>query len=143
MTGRSDFTEQEWQALRKGVTGAAMWVSVSDRGFFDSFQEAGALARHLVAARREGSELTRALSETRGTGFALTSSPDEIERETTDALRTAVSTLDAKAPEEVDAYRAFVLEVAQSVAAAAGGGDQAESEVVERIRTALSRGSSI
>jgi tellurite resistance protein len=52
-------------------------------------------------------------------------------------LRTAVSVLESKAPDEVDEYRRFVLEVAQSVADAAGGGETAETGVVERIRSAL------
>ena len=34
MPGKSSFTEQEWEALRKGVTGAGMLVSTSDRGSF-------------------------------------------------------------------------------------------------------------
>jgi hypothetical protein len=76
-----------------------------------------------------------ALAETGGTGFGLTSSPAEVE--TLDALRKSVATLKAKAPEEADAYRGFVLEVAESVAAAAKGGETAESGTLEKIRSAL------
>ena len=60
-----------------------------------------------------------------------------MERETLDALRSAVATLEAKAPEELDDYRRFVLDVAQSVAGAAEGGDVAESGVLDRISSAL------
>jgi hypothetical protein len=138
MAGKADFTEQEWEALRKGVTGAGLLVSVSDRSFFDSFKEAGALAKHLADARGSTtSEVVRELAETRGTGFGLTASPAEIESETLDALRSSVATLQAKASEDLDAYRSFVLEVAESVARAAGGGDTAESGTLERIRSAL------
>lgn len=143
MAGRADFTDQEWDALHKGVTGAAMLVSVSDRGLVDTFKEAGALGRHLATARKEGSsELIRELSQERGTGFSLTTSPDELERDTEQALREARSALESKAPEEVDAYRAFVLEVAQSVGAAAEGGDQAETGALQRVRSVLGDGSS-
>jgi tellurite resistance protein len=45
--------------------------------------------------------------------------------------------LETKAPEEVDAYRSFVLEVAESVGNAAGGGEAPESESLEKIRSAL------
>ena len=70
MAGKADFTEQEWETLHKGVTGAGLLVSVSDRGFFDSFKEAGALAKHLAGARKDSSsQLVRELAETRGTGF--------------------------------------------------------------------------
>jgi hypothetical protein len=136
MAGRSDFSEQEWDTLHKGITGPALLVALSDRSLFDSFKEAGALGRHLAEARSKGSsELIRELAQERGTGFSLTTQPDDLERETLGALRDGVSILDTKAREEVDAYRAFVLAVAQSVADAAGGGEEAESETLERIRS--------
>jgi hypothetical protein len=138
MATKTDFTEQEWETLQKGVTGAGFLMAVSDRGFFDTFKEAGALARHLGEARKSGaSELIRDLGETRGTGFGLTSSPDEIERETMEALRAALQTLQSKAPEEIEAYKSFVLEVAESVGKAAAGGDEAEAATLEKIRSGL------
>jgi hypothetical protein len=141
MATKSDFTEQEWEAMHKGVTGAGLLMSVSDRSFFDSFKEAGALARHVGEARRSGSsDLIRELAQARGTGFGVTSSPDEVERETLESLRTAVQTLEAKAPEDAEAYRAFVLEVAESVANAAGGGETAEQATLEKIRSAIDGG---
>jgi hypothetical protein len=138
MAGKADFTEQEWETLHKGVTGAGLLVSVSDRGFFDSFKEAGALAKHLAGARKDSSsQLVRELAETRGTGFGVRSSPAEIESETLEALRSAVATLESKAPDEVEAYKSFVLDVAQSVGEAAEGGGEAEGAVVEKIRSVL------
>jgi hypothetical protein len=138
MAGKADFTEGEWDALRKGVTGAGLMVSVSDRGLFDAFKEAGALARHLGEARQtSSSSVVRELAQERGVGFGVTSSPDEVERETLESLRTAVSTLEQKAPDEVDEYRQFVLAVAESVGTAAAGGDTAETGAVEKIRSAL------
>ena len=138
MAGTAEFTEREWESMRKGATGAGLLVSVSDRSFFDSFKEAGALAKHLIDARREASsEVVRKLAEERGTGFGLTASPDEVERETLEALRSSVATLQAKAPDELEAYRTFVVNIAESVARAAGGGDQAETGVLAKIRSAL------
>jgi hypothetical protein len=139
MATKSDFTEQEWEQLHKGVTGAGLLVSLSDRSFFDGFKEAGTLARHLADARKNSdSPLIRELAEVRGSGFGLTDRPDDIERETLEALRSAVSVLEDKAPDELEAYRSFVLDVAESVAAAAGGGDEVEREAIEKIREALS-----
>lgn len=138
MAGKADFTEQEWETMQKGVTGAGMLVALSDRGFLDTFKEAGALAKHLGSARKNNtSELVRELGDTRSTGFGITSSPTEVEAETTAALRSAAATLRAKAPDELDAYRAFVLEVAESVGQAAGGGETAETEALEKVRSAL------
>ena len=137
MAQKTDFSEQEWDQLRKGATGAGMLVAVSDRSFFDSFKEAGSLAKYLADGRSGSSELIRDLSGERGTGFGLTSSPQEIETETLEALRSAIQTLESKAPEEVDAYKTFVLELAENVGKAAGGGDDAEAATVEKIRSAL------
>ena len=138
MASKADFTEQEWESLHKGVTGAGLLVSLSDRSFFDSFKEAGALAKHLVGARsNSSSQLVRELAETGGMGFGVTSSPGEVESETLEALRTSLATLEAKAPDEVEAYRTFVVDVARSVARAAGGGDEPETAALGRIRSAL------
>jgi hypothetical protein len=138
MASKADFTEQEWEQLRKGVTGAGLLVSLADRSFFDTFKEAGALAKHLGEARRDSqSQLLRELAETRGSGFGVSAKPDEIESGTLDALRSAVATLEQKAPDEVDAYKAFVVEVAKSVSEAAGGGDQSESDAIGRIEAAM------
>jgi hypothetical protein len=141
MASKADFTEQEWEQLHKGVTGAGLLVSLADRSFFDTFKEAGALAKHLGQARRGNeSQLIRELAETRGSGFGFKAKPQEIESGTLDSLRSAVATLEQKAPDEAEAYRSFVIEVAKSVAASAGGGDQTESEAIGKIETALKSG---
>jgi hypothetical protein len=138
MAKKADFTEQEWESLQKGVVGAGLLVSVSDRSFFDSFKEAGALAKHVAQAKQgSSSELVRELVELHGTGFGLTSSPDKVESETLTALQSAKSTLESKAPDELAPYREFVVEVAQSVADAAGGGEAAESGAIEKVRSAV------
>ena len=138
MAKKTDFSEQEWDQLRKGATGAGLLVSVSDRSFFDSFKEAGSLAKHLAAGRSETSELVQELASERGMGFGVGTSPGEIESETLEALRGGVETLEAKAPDEVEAYKEFVLELADAVGRAAGGGDESEAATVEKIRSALS-----
>jgi len=138
MAKKSDFTEQEWEALQKGVVGSGLLVSLSDRSFFDSFKEAGALGKHVAQAKQKSSsELIRELADVRGTGFGLTSSPDTVEQETLAALQTAKTALESKAPEELEPYRQLVVEVAQSVADAAGGGETAESGAVEKVRSAI------
>ena len=110
MAGKADFTEEEWDALQKGVTGSGMLVSVAHRDFTDSFGEAKAIAKDLAANSDNASQLVRELAETHGTGFGLVASPTEVNEGTMTALATAVATLTAKAPDELEAYRAFVLE---------------------------------
>jgi hypothetical protein len=139
MTKKADFTEQEWESLQKGVVGAGLLVSLSDRSFFDTFKEAGALGKHMAQAKQSSSsDLVRELADVHGTGFGLTSSPDTVERETVSALQTAKKTLETKAPDELESYRQFVVEVAQSVASAATGGDSAEHDAIEKVRSAVS-----
>lgn len=134
----ANLDEQEIETLRRGAMGAGLLVSVSDRGFFDTFNEAGALARHVAQARSGSqSEVVRKIAEGRGVGFGVTSSPQEIESGTMDALQSAVALLQEKAPDELDAYKQFVLELARSVASAAPGGDEAEAATVAKIESAL------
>jgi hypothetical protein len=138
MAGKADFTETEWETLQKGVTGAGMLVASSDRGFFDTFKESAALAKHVAAAKQDNSsELVREIADVHGSGFSVRSKPEELESETLAALQSAKTTLEAKAPDELEAYRQFVLDVAQSVADAAGGGETAESGAIEKVKSAL------
>ena len=139
MASKADFTEQEWESLQKGVVGGGLLVSLSDRSFFDTFKEAGAMAKHVAQARQSSSsDLIRELANVHGTGFGVTSAPEKVENETLGALRAAKQALEAKAPEELDAYRQLVLDVAQSVAGAASGGDAAEQQAIEKVRSAVS-----
>ena len=130
-------TESEIETLRKGAMGAGLLVAVSDRGLFDTFKEAGALAKHLAAARQGSqSPVIRQVAEGRA-GFGLTNSPAEVESETLDALRSSAEVLQRKAPSELDAYRSFVLEIARSVSSAAGGGDEVEAATIDKLTAAL------
>jgi hypothetical protein len=136
MAGKADFTEQEWDQLRKGATGAGLLVSVSDRGFLDSLKEASSFAHYLVDSREADSQLVRELASEHGTGFGAIASPSEVQ-EADEAMRAAAAILRAKAPDELDSYRAFVLQLAETVSKAAKGGDDAEAAAIERIEAAL------
>ncbi len=138
MATRADFSEDEWETMRKGVTGAGMLVSIGDRDFTDTFGEVAALAKRLSEERKEsGSQLTGELAAGRPSGFGMTASPEEVEAGTLEALRSATSILAAKAPDEVGAYRELVLEVAESVADAKGGVKPGETGAIDKIKDAL------
>ncbi len=135
------FTDDEIETLRKGATGAGMLVAISDRSFLDSFKEAGAMAKHLAAAKGDSeSPLIQKIADGRGTGFGLTASQPEVEAGTLESLRTAAELLRERAPDELDAYRGFVLDLARSVSAAAGGGDEVEAAAIAKIEGALGTG---
>ena len=137
MAGKTDFTEDEWKDLEQGVTGAGLLVSAAHRDFTDTFGEASAVAKEFAAHRESESQLVRELSETHSTGFGLVASPKEVVEGTMNALGAAVAVLGAKAPEELDAYRRLVLDVATAVAEAKGGVKDEETAAIERIRDAL------
>ena len=138
MATKADFTEAEWKAMQKGVTGAGVLVAGADRDFTDSFGEASALAKALTKQREQNaSELVRELASVRGTGFGLIASPKEVESETLASLAEATAAIGAKAPEEADAYRQLVLGVAEAVAEAKGGVKDNEAAALERIRAAV------
>jgi hypothetical protein len=139
MATKADFSEQEWDAIQKGLTGAGMLVSLSDRDFTDSFGEAKALAKYVAEQRNTSdSALIRDIAAVHGSGFGLGTNPQELQDGTVDALRSAVAAISAKAPDEVGAYRQLVLGAAQHVADAKGGGtsDQ-ERAAIETITQAL------
>jgi hypothetical protein len=133
--------DTEIDTLRMGAMGAGLLVTVSDRGFFDTFKEAGALAKHVTAAHEKSdSAVVRRVAEGHKTGFGVTTPIEEVEARTLEALRSSVQLLQEKAPDELDAYRAFVLDLARSVAAAAHGGDDAEAAAIAKIEAALEPG---
>jgi len=138
MAGKADFTEDEWETMHRGVTGAGMLVALSDPGFTDSFKESSAMAKHMAGAQTTAtSQLVRELAAVRGTGWKVMSKPQEVRDGTVAALSSSVAVLTTKAPDDVENYRAFVVELAQAVAAAASGGDEVESAAIATIRDAL------
>ena len=137
MAAKTDFTEDEWKDLQQGVTGAGLLVSSAHRDFTDSFGEASAVAKQLAAHRESESQLVRDLAGTHGTGFGLVASPREVVEGTIDALGASVAVLGAKAPDELEAYRDLVLDVATAAAEAKGGVKDEEAAAIVRIKAAL------
>ena len=138
MATKADFTEPEWDMLRKGISGAGMLVSLSDRDFTDTFGEMGALGKYLAGQQvASPSALVRDLTHGRIGGFGLTASPDKVLAETMQALTGSIALLGQKAPDEVEAYRGLVLGLADVVAQAKGGVTPVETSMVDQIRGAV------
>lgn len=142
MTGKADFTEEEWNLVREGPPTAGMIVLVSSKG--GSFRETWALAKTFAEARKQQneSELLDAIVADRPDTPRF-SSPEEAEQQGLEQLRQAVALLRQKAtPEDVESYASFVREVARRVAEAHEEEDQAvsaeEQEAIAKIETALS-----
>jgi transposase len=136
MAGKADFSESEWNDLHRGVTGAGLLVAEAHRDLTDSFGEASAVAKTLAAHRESDSQLVRELASDRGTGFGVLASRSEVESTLT-SLRSSVALLAVKAPEELEPYRSFVLDVAHAAAEAKGGVQAEETDAIARITDAL------
>jgi hypothetical protein len=138
MAAKTDFTEDEWNTLHRGLTGAGMLVSISERGFTSTFKETGAMAKFLATQSQEGaSQLSRELAGTHGSGWKVSSSPDELKAGALAALRSSVEILTTKDPEDIADYRELVLALAQRVSDAAPEGADVEEDAIDAIRSAL------
>jgi hypothetical protein len=118
MTGKSEFSEQEWELLREGPVAAGMFAASASSG--GTFRESWALAKAFAEARQEHgeSELLDALVAEKPHAKRY-GSHEELEAHGLGRLREAVGLLEQKATsDEVDAYRRFTLGIAERVAAA-------------------------
>jgi hypothetical protein len=142
MVTRSDLDPPEWDGLRKGLVGAGMLVSLSDRDLSDSFGEASAMAKFLAGQQVAGStELIRELAKAGGgSPFGFTAKPDRVLAETMTALSSSITILTAKAPDEIEPYRALVIGVATAVADAKSGESPVEVAMIHQIQAALGVG---
>lgn len=138
MATKTDFTEEEWNTLHRGLTGAGMLVSISERGFTSTFKETGAMAKFLATQSQEGnSALARELAGTKGSGWKVSSSSNDLNEGVLKVLAEAVAILTAKDPEDLADYREVVLALAQRVSDAAPEGEEVEKRAIESIREAL------
>ena len=143
MTGQADFTPEEWELIREGPTGAGMVVLTSQRG--GTFRETFSMAKAYAEARQQHGEsqlLDELVSEKPKMDRTRAGSPAELKEHALGELRDAVALLEQKAtPEEIEAYRRFVLGLAERVAAAHREGDQAVSDAeraaIDEITAAL------
>lgn len=150
MTTKADFNAEEWTTVVEGPLYAGARVASADRG--GTLRESLALGRAYQAAR-EASGDSPLLDE-------LVKSPPSIDPDrvreaggdiaavASDRLRAAMGILEAKAtPEEIDAYKRFVMTVGQAVAGAHKEGgflgiggtpvSDAENQALDEISTSL------
>lgn len=129
MTGKADFTPEEWQLVLQGPPTAGMIVVTAQRG--GTFRETLSIAKAYVEARQQHGEselldeIVSARPELDRTRYR---SAEELKEHGLQHLRDAVEALGRKAaPEEVEAYKRFVLSLAEKVAGAHREGGSAEA----------------
>jgi hypothetical protein len=141
MTAKADFTEEEWNTVREGPAAAGMIVLMAHGG--GSFRESWALAKTYAEAQKQpgSSALIDEIVADRP-DVERHQSAEEQEQHGLAGLREAVGLLEQKAsPDEVEAYRAFVLEVATRVAKAHEEEGEpvspAEEAAIEKVMSSL------
>jgi hypothetical protein len=143
MTGKADFTQEEWQLVLEGPPSAGMIVVTAQRG--GTFRETIAIAKAYAEARQHHGEselLDEIVSARPELDHTRYHSFDELKEHGLQHLRDAVELLERKAtPEEVKDYKGFVLNLADKVANAhREGGDTvspAERAAIEEITATL------
>ena len=132
MTGKADFTPEEWELVLEGPPSAGMIVVTAQRG--GTIRETVAIAKSYVEARQQHGaselldEIVAAKPEVDHTRYP---SVEEIKQHGLEHLRDAVELLERKAtPDELEGYRRFVLTLADKVANAhrEGGTSVGEAE---------------
>jgi len=143
MTGKADFTQQEWDLVLEAPPSAGMIVVTAQRG--GTIRETLAIAKAYVEARQQHGEselldeIVAAKPELDHTRYH---SVEELRQRGLQHLRDAVELLERKAtPGEVEGYRRFVLTLADKVASAHREGGtsvgEAERAAIAEISTSL------
>jgi DNA-binding transcriptional regulator GbsR (MarR family) len=118
MTGKANFSSEEWETVLKGPPSAGMIVITAQRG--GTFRESFSMAKSYGEARKQHGE-SELLDEIASTKPEIDRtryhSPEELKEHGLQHLREAVELLERKAtPEDVDEYRRSVLTLANRVA---------------------------
>ena len=145
MTGKADFTEEEWKVVLEGPPSAGMIVLTAQRG--GTIRESVALARAYVEARQQHGEsqlLDEIVAAKPQMDHTRYHSVEELKQHGLQHLREAVELLERKATaDELEDYRRFVLTLANRVASAHREGgtsvSEAEQAAIDEISTTLAK----
>jgi hypothetical protein len=134
MTNKQDFTPEEWSTVLQSPMLVGIAVSAADpSGLWGTLKEAAASSSALAAAKLDASsnELIKAVVDDLATSggrsvaqqalkqcFAGAEPTDCVQR-SLDGLRQVSTILDAKAPKDAAAFKAWLRGISQAVAEAA------------------------
>jgi len=148
VTGKADFTDEEWTQVLEGPTSAGLVVIASDRG--GSIRETFSMAKAYAEARQQHGEselLDEIVAAKPEIDRTRAQSPEDLKQHALDNVRQAIQILKGKASdEEVAEYRKFVLALSEHVAEARKEGflglsgervSDAERAAIGEIETAL------
>jgi hypothetical protein len=143
MTGKADFTKEEWELLSEGPPSAGLIVVTAQRG--GVFHETFAIAKVYAEARQlhgKSELLDEIVSAKPERDHTRHRSFEELKQNGLQHLRDAVTLLEQKATaDEVADYKRFVLALADKVANTHREGgtsvSDAEQAAIEEITAAL------
>ena len=140
MATKDTFSAEEWKSLQMASTDTIIYLSMADPGFWDAFKEAGHAGR-FVAAQAQGapSLLIRDLAHDARATYEKDEKPNpaDLETPTLEHVTAAVALVADKAPEDLDAFKAFIIGLADSVAGASSGVSDVEGGAIFKIKEAL------
>lgn len=118
MTGKADFTAEEWDTILEAPPAAGLVVIAADRG--GSVRESFSMAKVYAEARKTHGE-SELLDDIVGTkpeiDHTRAHSMEELREHSLTIIGDAIALVDAKATsEEATEYRAFILTLANAVA---------------------------
>jgi len=143
VTTSADFTPEQWRTVLEGPPTAGLMVLMAQSG--GTFKETWAISKSYVEARQQHGEsqlLDEIVSSKPKMDHTHYHTPEELREAGLRHLRDTVALLQSKAaPNELDDYRRFVLNLAHNVAAAHREGGQdvspAEQAALDEIAGAL------
>ena len=148
MTGKAEFTEEEWRQVLEAPPSAGMIVITAESG--GSIRESFSMAKAYTEARQHHGEselLDEVVSTKPEVDRTRAGSREELKEHNLQNLRDAVAVLETKAgPEEVEEYKRFIVGLAERVAEAHREGflglsgervSDAERAAVEEIASTL------
>ncbi len=127
------YSDEERDTVRSAAFGAVALVSKSDPGFFAMFKESMAGSKAFTTASPELQELLKS----GGMPNLPKGSSDEIDKSILSSVERAVAILQAKGPDEVEGFRAVVVDACNKVAEASKGVAPAETEAIGKVKSAL------
>lgn len=119
MAGQADFTRDEWMTMRRAMTSAGYIVAWSEGGGAEMLSEILAVTQRISGAgRTHPNQLVRELAAMANvqTGMRPGMRRSQYEEQSLAAIRTATAVVAAKAPGDLPAFRAFVVELAEAAA---------------------------
>ena len=148
MTKKAEFNAEEWELVLSAPPSAGLIVATAQRG--GTFRESFSIAKAYTEARQHQGDselLDEIVSAKPEMDVKRYSSADELERELLQRLRDAVALVAQKgAPEEAEAYKRFIVDLAERVAEAHKEGflgltgervSEAEREAIQKIKEAV------